>query len=198
MSFGSRFAFWWASGGQTSAAAPVRQLLLSDFDASGLEFDFLALLEAEGSLDLFQAPAVPVDGDIEVGSIPDGSGANLTRIRWVSSLGRMVLQEADTPAAVDIGAWLTTGGGANLSIYVQTDPGGTRAVDTITARHLDSNAERIRLQGFSSDFAAVMDGISAGDRFILGLGRVAALTDQLRWGSDAVRWGSDAVRWAAA
>ena len=194
---GSRFAFWWASGGQTSAAAPVRVLQLSDFDTSGLEFDFLALIEAEGSLDLFQAPAVLLDGAIEVGSIPDGSGADLTRIRWVSSLGRMVLQEADTPEAVDIGAWLTTGGGANLSVYIQTDPGGTRAVDTITARHLDSNAERIRLQGFGSDFAAIMDGIAAGDRFIIGLGRPAVLSDRLRWGGDAVRWGSDDLLWAA-
>ena len=110
----------------THTAAPTDQLVLSDSDDTGLEVVAKALLVASAAAtvagNIFYEDAdrggtdAPLDGELGLGA----DNTRISRFRRVSD-AVVVLNDNDSPAAFDIGAYFNTGGDGNdLTLYFQT------------------------------------------------------------------------------
>ena len=79
-------------------------LALSDMDDTGLQVDFKVLIEVSGTTDLYAdsdrgGSDSPIDGELGIG---DDETA-LSRIRWLTSNGRLIFNDNDSPSSVRFG-----------------------------------------------------------------------------------------------
>ena len=162
-----------AEAGAAEAAARVDvlpALALSDFDAEGLELDVLALIRAGAGPQnaLFAAPPRGTVGALLDGELGIGSGeTEITRIRRRN--GNMLVVNDNAP--LSLSSYFSPGGaGADLTLYIQTIDG---VASLPVSTHGPEGGNFIQFGAFGGDFRALLDSISAGDRFIFVLARQA-------------------------
>ena len=162
-----------AAAGAPEAAATVErepQLTLDDFDAAGLELDLLALIRA-GSGPGGTIFAVPPRGS--VGALLDGelgigaSEAAITRIRRRNGAFLMINDNAPLVLADHFGSG---GGGADLTVYVQTVDGlGSFPASTFS----NAGGHFVQFGPIGGDDLTIIDDIADGQGFILAFARPA-------------------------
>ena len=175
-----------AAAGNAAAFARVDvlpALALSDFDASGLEVDALALIRAgAGANDTIYASAPRGT----VGALLDGElglsadEAAITRIRRFDS-GTMLVVNDNAPLALR--DYFSPGGaGADLTLYIQTRAG---VAALPVASHGRDGPNGIQFDLTGSDLQALTDGIAAGDQFIIAFARPAQVVVAVRGAASA-------------
>ena len=175
-----------AAAGNAAAFARVAvlpALALSDFDASGLEVDALALIRAgAGANDTIYASAPRGT----VGALLDGElglsadEAEITRIRRFDS-GTMLVVNDNAPLALR--DYFSPGGaGADLTLYIQTRAG---VAALPVASHGRDGPNGIQFDLTGSDLQALTDGIAAGDQFIIAFARPAQVVVAVRGAASA-------------
>ena len=148
-------------------------LVLSDSDDTGLEVDCKALLVASDAGTVggfFYADAdrggsdVPLDGEF-------GLGDDEVLISGVRRRTATILQLNDdnNPAALDIGAYFSTGGaGDDLTIYLQTSNDGEVSFPASNVNFSRDSQVRFTLP---ADAQTLLDNLADGDRWIFKLAR---------------------------
>ena len=162
----------------SSVTKRAADLLLADFDSTGLIVDAAALLESSGGYTSGSAYATlyadadrggtdtPLDGEVGLG-VDDTA---ISRIQWNGTILR--LNDNNSPVTLNIGSYFNTGGaGAALTVYLQTAGIGVVTFGAVAERSSGSG-------GFinftpPADAAALLNSISVGDRFILAFARDA-------------------------
>ena len=166
------------AGGPTAAfaltaVAPVVLLTLADSDDTGLEVDCKALLVAseDGSVGNFVyedadrgGTDTPLDGELGLGD----DDVLISGIRRRTST-LLQLNDNNNPAALDIGAYFSTGGaGADLTIYLQTLADGEVSFPASNASF--SRVDQVRFT-LPADAQTLFDNLADGDRFIFKTAR---------------------------
>ena len=165
------------TGGSVSAAVTkVEGLKLSDWDNTGLDVEFSALIEVSGTVDLYRdsdrgGSDTPIDGELGVGP----NDTNVSRIRWDTVNNRLIFNDNDSPGALDLGAFFDVGGAGNgLTIYV-TDLSGTYSFPV--AGNIEFAAlNAIRFENLPAALVAIFDNTAVDDRYIFSAGRVAPVS----------------------
>ena len=107
----------------------------------------------------------PLDGEV-------GLGADETVISGFRRRTATILQLNDdnSPTALDIGAYFSTGGAGNdLTIYLQTVNDGEVSF-TVASAVSFSRVDQVRFT-LPSDAQTLLDNLASGDRFIFALAR---------------------------
>ena len=167
----SGFTLHGAAAGVPEARATVERigvLTLADFDASGLEIETLALIEAGPIVDdtLYAVPPRGTVGDLLDGTLSIDSGqVPITRIRRRS--GTLLVINDNEP--LSLATYFGTGGaGADLTLYVQTREGVASLPATTQGQ---AGGSFIQFGPIDTALDAVLDGIDDGTRFIFALAR---------------------------
>ena len=157
----------------TIAYTTVNPLVLADSDDTGLEVDCKALLVASdaGTAGNFiyedadrGGTDTPLDGEL-------GLGADDVLISGIRRRTTTLLQlnDSNNPAALDIGAYFSTGGAGNdLTIYLQTLDGGELSF-TVASTVSFSRVDQVRFT-LPSDAQTLLDNLASGDRIIFKTG----------------------------
>ena len=151
-------------------------LVLSDFNATGLETETLALITAGADDALTPGTtwyASPPRGDIgtlEAGS-DIGVGPDDEPITRIHIIGSNVIQFNDN-GPFNWGTYLS-GDGSDLTLYLQTEAGGVASVAINTGT---GNAARLRVT-FSGAFQVIAATIIEGTEFIIAFARPATVID---------------------
>ena len=168
-----------------TVAAAAAPLALADFDVpNGQQLVTSALIEASvtGSSHRFGGGYLWVlansfvnnvgeIGDLLAGSLEVTTGYQLNAIRRLSTT---VFQLNDVPETDNITSFFASGGGGHgWTIHLQDDAGVASIVIADATVDSSSNADRWRLT-VSGTFAAIMNRIGTGDRFILAFTEPAA------------------------
>ena len=152
-------------------------LTLADSDDAGLDVDAKALLVASdaGTTGNFiyedadrGGTDTPLDGEL-------GLGADETLISGIRRRTATLLQLNDNnnPAALDIGAYFSTGGAGNdLTIYLQTLDDGE--VSFPASNSSFSRVDQVRFT-IPSDVQTLLENLVSGDRFIIKFARAATV-----------------------
>ena len=162
-------------GGALLSAEVTKVFALNSFNRSGLQLDFLALLEATGEYDggtdfvaLYAdsdrgGSGVPLDGEL-------GMGTGETVISWIRWNGtQFILNDNNSPVALNIGGYFDTGGAGNdLFLYVQTESGGVGSV-RVRGNVVATGGGFVRIG--ANSLAPIINNISVGDRFIIAAAR---------------------------
>ena len=160
------------------AEARAGPLVLSDWDNDGLDVEFSALIEVSGAADLYAdsdrgGTDTPIAGELGVGP---GDTA-LSRIRWDTGTDRLILNDNDSPGALNLGNFFNTGGAGNdLTIYVTNDA-GTNSFP-VSSHLLSSAPNVVRFQNLPAALVTVLDAVSVGDRLIFSAARMSPATDR--------------------
>ena len=147
------------------------ELRLSAWDNTGLDVEFSALVVISGTLNLYAdadrgGTDTPIEGELGVG--PDDTA--LSRIRWDTGTNRLILNDNDSPGALNLGNFFNTGGAGNdLTIYV-TNVDGTNSFP-VSSHLLSSAPNVVRFQNLPAALVTVLDNVSVGDRFIFSAAR---------------------------
>ena len=167
------FAFALPEPTVTRTAAPTATLALSDFDATGLSVEFLALLERPATTDtrILYADAdhgadpaqEPVEGELGIG--PDETV--ISRIFNQNQNENLTLNDRDSPDSLDLGAYFDTGNagaGRDLTLWVQR-PGSARVGMSVT--FVNGGGNYVNLE-CSTAFKAELNLITVGSRLFGG------------------------------
>ena len=131
----------------TVAIVPAPTVLtLAEWDDTGLDVEFSALIEVSGTSDLYAdadrgGTDTPLDGELGIGD----DETRVSRIRWISSSGRLVFNDNDNPAALAINTYFATGGAGNDLTFYVTDLSGTYTFN-IADNLQFSNASTLRFE----------------------------------------------------
>ena len=153
-------------------AAPL--LTIADFDKSGLEVDMLALITADTPPIIYadttrSGSQTPDDGEIGV-----GAGETLiSRIIIAASGARVLLNDNDTPTSL------------SLATFFGSSDSTSEWTLTVQTRNHVASSEALAATGggwanfvFSdTDDIAALNGIAAGDKFIIAVSKAAAIPD---------------------
>ena len=111
------------AAGAVVGARPVEaqaQLVLSDFDQTGLEMELLALVEAGETTDWYTRGRFGSSGTLVDGELGIGPTNSLIRIRNNDS-GRRILLNHDSAQPFNFNTYFSDGGdGRDLTLYIQT------------------------------------------------------------------------------
>ena len=160
---------------------------LSDFDDTGLEVVFAALIESgtvtndnDGSLystsdTPWGVSGVLLDGDLNINT------GRVTRV--YTNLAATFLRLNDSGALqdnVNLGSYFDDADNADLSLYLQTATLGpyTRTVTNQGTGSAGSGSGDWQNFTVSGDFQTLLDGLVAGDRFIFAMARPEAIPTQ--------------------
>ena len=159
----------------------VTDLLLSNFDTEGREIDAAALLVASAAgtplpTNIYTdsdrgGTDTPLDGELGLGSDND----------IISRFRRQINDSVDTltlndNSALNIGDYFESGPGSDLSLTIQTLSASATMSATTDYRRGGGNFAHWTLP---SDFSAILDDISVGDRFIIALWRTAVVENNM-------------------
>ena len=107
---------------------------------------------------------------MESSAIGDGETNALSRIRWLTSNGRLAFNDDDSPAALDFGAYFSAGGaGADLTFTVQTVDGDWQF--TVADDRQGGNSSTVRFAGLPTGLVTALDDVTIGDRMIFRAAR---------------------------
>ena len=156
--------------GASSGLAQRDDLSLADFDAEGLETVVLASFESGGATTLWSAADSRwgAAGTLLAGDVELVLGSDISRIMSPRTDGSLLRLNDDGPLALRdfFGA---SGAGADLTIHLQTDD-GLATFPASGMATVGGNFVNFRVPAAER---AVLQGIGAGDRFILALSRPA-------------------------
>ena len=160
------------------------ELMLSDLETGGREFEAMALLQASSD-------ALPVPSDLYID--PDRGGTDsplagelglgttqtlISRIRRQlnDNLETLTLNDSDNPEALSIGTYFESGGeGDDLSMTIQTADGVVDLPPSAYRRGGSSFAHWT----LNVEAQALVDSIDDGDRFIIALWRAGVVRVRL-------------------
>ena len=162
-------------------------LVLADSDDTGLDVDCKALLVVSnaGAVGNFiyedadrGGTDTPLDGEL-------GLGTDETLISGIRRRTATLLQLNDNnnPAALDIGAYFSTGGAGNdLTIYIQTLADGEISFPATNASF--SRVDQVRFT-MPANVQTLFDNLTSGDRLIFKAARPAVTQQQIVLTGDA-------------
>ena len=154
----------------TRTAAPGALLVLSDFDTTGLDTEFAALITIAQTPPTLYADSdrggtdTPTDGELGLGV----GQTVISRIVRQETAGvvRLTLNDEDNPVALDLDVYFGAGGdGRDLTLHLQTLE-GTVAIVVATATIRASGGGFVQFE-ITAEQAAIIDALATGDRFIL-------------------------------
>ena len=157
---------------------PLPPLVLTDFDQTDLQIDFLALIEAgldiTGDNRTYYADAnrPPITGALLDGELGVSlTETLLTRFQYIfqgSNAGQIRLNDDDVPATF---SWQTyfAGAGSDLTLYVQT--ADSLVAIPVADNIVSSGGGFVRLSVPTAAGRAVLNSIAENDRFILAAAR---------------------------
>ena len=158
--------------------APPTQLTLADSDDTGLDVDAKALLVASAPGTAGSDPYAdsdrggtdtPLDGELGLSA----TNTVISRFRRLVA-AELTLNDNDSPAALDIGAYFNAGGdGADLTIYLQTLDGAVSF--TAAAQYVLGGGGFARFT-LPADAQTLLDNLASGDRWIFKAARPATAT----------------------
>ena len=151
----------------TFAAPP---LALSDWDRDGLQVEFAALIEAAAPTDFYAGSPRALRGSLLEGNVLLGVDNNpITRIRYQSANSRIIFNDSST---IDLATFFGSGGaGRDLTLHFQTTQDNAQEVTVATAE--SGSAAAAARFNLPQAIVDLLDGIVAGDRFIIGAYRQA-------------------------
>ena len=155
------------NSGYSSSGTVRTLLLLSDLDDGDLDVDFKALISVSGTSTLYAdsdrgGTDSPIDGELGVGD----SETLISRIAWITSNGRFILNDNDSPVTLDLGTYFDTGGGgADVTFTIMTADGTW--MFAVADDRQGGNANAVRFDGLPSGLVVALDNISVGDRMIV-------------------------------
>ena len=151
-------------------------LTLADFDTTGLDVEFAALIEAAAPANIFQQAPRPARGSLVDGELDlDSDGTAITRVSWNTSTSQLRLNDNDT--AFDMNAFFGTGGaGHDLTLRFQTTPDNAVEVNVEDVYTAGGNNAHVRFN-VGSAMAALLNAVGDGDRFIIAAYRAEAGPD---------------------
>ena len=157
---------------------PLPPLILTDFDQTDLQIDFLALIEAgleiTGDNRTYYADSnrPPVTGLLLDGELGVSSTETiLSRLQYIfqgSNIGQIRLNDNDVPDALSWTSYFF-GLGSNLTLYIQT--ADSLVSIPIADNIANSGGGYVRLSVPTAAGRAVLNSIEENDRFILVLAR---------------------------
>ena len=148
-------------------------LVLADFvQPAGHGVEMAALLIAGGADTLYAdsdrgGSGAPLEGEL-------GIGPGETRISRIRRVGdRLLFNDNDRPEALTLEAYFRPGGpGADLTFHLLTEDGAaSAAIADIYPGDSGAGGGYVRFESIPAAMAALLDGIAAGDRFIVALTR---------------------------
>ena len=158
----------------TTTAAAVTELVLSDWDDTGLEVETAALLEAgdagTSGKNFYLAVSrggsgAPIEGELGV-----GSGETLIDRMRRASTQNLTLNDSNSPVELNFGVFFgTSGDGADLTIYLQTVADGLVSF-TIASAFLSAGGNWLNVV-LPAAARTLLDNLTTGDRFIFALAR---------------------------
>ena len=158
-------------------AAPPPPLALTDFDATGLQMDLLALLKVSGDPNnlrvLYQDSRrggndEPLAGELGIGT----AQTVITQIRWDTANDILIINDNDTPGATDLSTYFGVGGtGRDLTFYLQTQDDGV--VSFTVADNIESVGGNFLRLSPTDAAETILDQLAKDERFIIGFGRTA-------------------------
>ena len=158
-----------------SALVTPDPLQLSDWDGTGLDVDVLALITAGSAAEPYREG---VTGTLEEGTLAlDDLNKIINRIRIITNATELLLNGSGADGWTD-GFVDADGEYLNASFYIQTAAGTARAQFSVTEPdELDAaGGGFIRFETSNQNDIDILDGITTGTRFIIALGRPAAIT----------------------
>ena len=153
-----------------SASVTVTEALaLSAFDDTNLDMVVLALIQAGAPPTLFRSDGTP-SGTLVEGEMDLTATQAVSRIRYRTVGGNMVLTLNDNPSADNINTYFNAGGDGNdLTVYAQTLDGlSSEALSGI----LGSGTGQFKNFDIGSDLQSRFGSITEGDLYIFGMGRL--------------------------
>ena len=174
----------------------VTDLLLSNFDTEGREIDAAALLVASAAgtplpTNIYAdsdrgGTDTPLDGELGLGV--DDDIINRFRRQINNSVDTLTLNNV---SAFNIGNYFDSGPGSDLSLTIQTLSASATMSATTDYRRGGGSFAHWTLP---SDFSAILDDISVGDRFIIALWRTAVVENNMvDWPSSSLGQLSTAI-----
>ena len=164
--------------GEGEAVAAVVDLVLADFDDTGLDVDAAALLVASApgttGNDIYAdsdrgGTDSPLDGDLGVSS----NDTLISRIRRISDTV-LVLNDNNNPGVLDLNTYFGAGGdGADLTLSLQTVADGL--VSFAVADQLVNSGANFAQFTLPADAQTLLDNLATDDRWILVLARPATV-----------------------
>ena len=161
-----------------ATVAPPTLLVLADSDDTGLDVDAKALLVASAPGTAGSDPYVdsdrggtdtPLDGELGLSA----TNTVISRFRRLVA-AELTLNDNDSPAALDIGAYFNAGGdGADLTIYLQTLDG---AVSFTAAAQFVLGGGGFARFTLPADAQTLLNNLGTGDRWIFKAARPATVT----------------------
>ena len=161
-----------------TTVAAVDPLVLADSDDTGLDVDAKALLVASAPGTAGSDPYVdsdrggtdtPLDGELGLSA----TNTVISRFRRLVA-AELTLNDNDSPAALDIGAYFNVGGDGNdLTIYLQTLDGEVSF--TAAAQYVLGGGGFARFT-LPADAQTLLDNLASGDRWIFKTARPATVT----------------------
>ena len=157
------------AGLPTAAFDLTRDLQLSDFNARGLEVEFIGLIRASdverNGRTIYATSArggsdSPIDGDLLI----NNDGTPITRIR--RSPSSLLINDNSSLALSTY--FRINGDGNDLTLHIQTNAG---KASLVVADTLGSAGGGYINFTFSSTFAAILNGINSGDLFLFAATR---------------------------
>ena len=158
--------------GTPNISGKLSTLSLVNFDATGLETEVLALIEAGDDVNrIYARPPNGTQGNL----VTDNSGISNDLTIGSNGLIRLINRhssgatiELTETSSLNLDTYFGSGGdGNNLSLYIQTDS-GLVVIDSIGS----TGASFVIFNVPASDRAVIQD-IEAGDRFIIALARIS-------------------------
>ena len=175
-------AFTFAVPQPTVTRITTAPLALADWDDTGLNVDFAALIIVEALPDLYRdsdrgGTQTPTEGELGLGA----GETVISRLRWATPTLRF--NSDDNPVVLDIGAYYAPGGDGNgQTIYLVTGDGSTQTeVSFDAATYVPASRGGTFLNwGFGTiplpaDVTTLLSGLSAGDRLIFASAQPVAV-----------------------
>ena len=159
-------------------------LTLSDWDDTGLDVDFAALIEVEAAPDLYRdsdrgGTQSPIEGEIGLST----GETVISRLWWNGATFRF--NDNDNPVALNIGVYYSsTGGGADASIYLVTGDADSQTEASFDAATYWPGSGLVGggwvnwgagTTPLTTDVIALLNGLSAGDRLIIASAEASGL-----------------------
>ena len=191
---GTAVTAYWAAARTNIQLTLDTGLDLADSDDTGLDVDAKALLVASDSGtagNFFYEDAdrggtdTPLDGEV-------GLGADETVVSGFRRRTATILQLNDdnSPTALDIGAYFSTGGAGNdLTLYLQTLNDGEVSF-TVASAVSFSRVDQVRFT-LPADGQTLLDNLADGDRWIFKLARTTPVNQDHTVDAGAVAWAFD-------
>ena len=158
-------------------SASDSSLELSDFNRGGLEVEVAALFEAGGAGSepaLYSASGSrwTESGSLVDGEVLLGEGSSIVRVMLPQSGGSLLRLNVDGPLVLR-DYFGSSGGGADLTVWIQTAQGAASFaasdVRSVGSSYVNFNVPQAA--------RSTLSGIASGDRFILALTRPAPAPD---------------------